>query len=119
MDSDGHFDASVESEIDALEHEAAALIRAHTDRTLLPIQRRLDAALVVAHRLLKRPPPEGVTIQYDEALDYLRSLEPSLVGCPAVGVGGFHSDSYADPDDGVCQWCGGVAPSRATPPEGA
>jgi hypothetical protein len=30
----------------------------------------------------------------------------SLAGCLATGVGGFHSDSYADLDDGVCQHCG-------------
>lgn len=38
----------------------------------------------------------------------------SLAGCPAIGVGGFHSDHYADPNDGVCQWCGMRAPK---PPE--
>lgn len=32
--------------------------------------------------------------------------EELLAGCLAVGVGGFHSDRYADPDDGQCQWCG-------------
>lgn len=65
----------LEAAIDALERQAAALIRARTDRTLAPIVRRTDAALVVAHRLLGRPPPEGVSIGYEEALEYLRSLE--------------------------------------------
>jgi hypothetical protein len=34
--------------------------------------------------------------------------EPEIVlsGCAAIGVGGYHSDHFADPDDGVCQWCG-------------
>lgn len=35
--------------------------------------------------------------------------EPSEVdfsGCEAIGVGGYHSEHYGDPDDGLCQWCG-------------
>lgn len=43
-------------------------------------------------------------------------VEISLAGCGAIGVGGYHSDHYADPDDGVCRWCGDTPPSRATPP---
>jgi hypothetical protein len=122
FDANGGFDAEVEGQIDLLDRQAAALIRARTDRTLAPIVRRTDAALVVAHRLLGMPPPEGVSIGHEEALAYLRSLEPlpiGLAGCPAVGVGGFHSDGYADPDDGLCQLCGlrsDTTPPRSTPP---
>lgn len=125
FDADGREDPAVAQALEALDHEAAALIRARTDRTLAPIRARHDAALVVAHRLLGRPPPEGVAIGYEEARAYLDSLEVAevgLSGCPAVGGGGLHSDGYADPDDGLCQWCGlrsDTTPPRATPPRRA
>lgn len=41
------------------------------------------------------------------------SHEIDLAGCEAIGVGGYHSEHYCDPDDGVCQWCG----LRRTPAE--
>jgi hypothetical protein len=36
--------------------------------------------------------------------------EVDFGGCEAIGTGGIHSDHYGDPDDGMCQWCGLVAP---------
>src|SRR5688572_24692830 len=72
-DASGREDPTVVIAIDALDHEAAALIRARTDRDLAPTQRRLDAALVQAHRLLGRPPPEGVTMTDAEAREVLAS----------------------------------------------
>lgn len=36
------------------------------------------------------------------------------VGCPAVGRGGSHSDSYGDDGDGACAWCGERPRSGAT-----
>lgn len=56
---DGTEDPAVVIAIDALESEAAALIRARSDRM---------------------PPPEGVSIGHEEALEYLRSLERPEVG---------------------------------------
>lgn len=55
-----------------------------------------------------------------EELDAFEGEGVALLGCPAIGVGGVHSERYGDPDDGVCQWCGHVVPpSRSTPPEGS
>lgn len=45
--------------------------------------------------------------------------EVDLAGCPAIGVGGYHSSHYADPDDGVCQWCGDRASAPPTEQKGA
>lgn len=42
----------VEAELETLDAEAAMLIRARTDRTLVPLSARLDAAIAEAHRLL-------------------------------------------------------------------
>lgn len=58
-DADGREDPAVVIAIDALDTEAAALIRARTDRTLVPLEARIDAAIAEAHRLLGWPPPEG------------------------------------------------------------
>lgn len=33
--------------------------------------------------------------------------EVDFGGCPAVGVGGYHSEEYGD-EDGQCQWCGEI-----------
>ena len=98
---DGTADPTVNFEIDALEAEAAALIRARTDRALKP----LTAAVVQGHRLLSLPCLER---RAEASCDF----EVELSGCAAIGVGGYHSDHYADPDDGLCQWCGDVAPHR-------
>lgn len=49
---DGTVDPTVEVAIDALEGEAAAFIGTRADRTLVPLQARLDAAVAEAHRLL-------------------------------------------------------------------
>jgi hypothetical protein len=43
--------------------------------------------------------------------------EIDLAGCEAIGVGGYHSDHYADTDDGVCQWCGATRVRRTMTPE--
>lgn len=44
--------------------------------------------------------------------------EVDMGGCPAMGVAGYHSDHYADPDDGICQWCGERAPVLEETPDG-
>lgn len=43
--------------------------------------------------------------------------EVDMGGCAAMGVAGYHSDHYADPDDGICQWCGERAPVLEEPPD--
>lgn len=58
-DAEGREDPTVVIAIDALDTEAAALIRARCDRTLAPIIAATDAAIAEAHRLLGLPPPEG------------------------------------------------------------
>lgn len=55
---DGTEDPTVQIAIEALESEAAAIIRARCDRTLVPIVAATDAALAEAHRLLGLPPPD-------------------------------------------------------------
>jgi hypothetical protein len=56
----------------------------------------------------------------DRQLRSVATPEPPEVdmgGCAAMGVAGFHSDHYADPDDGICQWCGERAPALEEPPD--
>jgi hypothetical protein len=130
FDGDGREDPAVARALEALEHEGAALIRAHCDRTLAPVTASLDAAIAEAHRLLGTPPPEpsprakALTEAFTEATReaarqaraYQSEPEIDLSGCAAIGVGGYHSDHYADPDDGVCQWCGATSRRDSTPP---
>lgn len=48
-----------------------------------------------------------VTQQPDPAI---RASEIDFSGCPAIGVGGYHSDEYDPEEGGQCQWCGAGAP---------
>jgi hypothetical protein len=36
----------------------------------------------------------------------INDVDIDLSGCEAIGVGGYHSEHYADADDGQCQFCG-------------
>jgi hypothetical protein len=57
-DADGREDPTVVIAIEALDTEAAALIQARTDRTMVPLEAQIDAAIAEGHRLLGLPPPE-------------------------------------------------------------
>lgn len=50
--------------------------------------------------------PEGLAEFGGVTARQAESDGATLAGCPAIGVGGVHSEGYGDPDDGVCQWCG-------------
>lgn len=36
--------------------------------------------------------------------------EIDFSGCPAIGIGGYHSRHFDPEEGGMCQWCGTKAP---------
>jgi hypothetical protein len=48
----------------------------------------------------------------------LDELDALALGCPQVGNGGRHSESYGEDGDGTCVWCGARPPPLAIPSDG-